>query len=364
MALNGAVMTVLLATARGNRLANRILAVLVGLISLRLLIYVLGFAGVYDNHPWVTFAPLDASLAFGPLLWLYLVSLTRGHLPSQWQWHFAPAILQLFYSSVAFSLPLATKLAWYGGPHLDVIAPLGLVALLCSCLIYLIMAWRRQRAYQQWLDNSFSERERWRLGWISAILAAFAATLLATAAAAIVNATIVPLTYFGRTPVIIASSLLAYTLGLLGWRHAALDLPAEPSEMANPNLSEPRPSRPATAFMTWASRVEAEGWWREEGLTLADVAKRLGTSERTLSRRLSEDGEQNFNQFINGLRVEAVMHEIAGGASVDLLTIALECGFNSKASFNRAFLRHTGTTPSRWRSSTLQIPPISAAGAT
>lgn len=116
--------------------------------------------------------------------------------------------------------------------------------------------------------------------------------------------------------------------------------------------------------MTWASRVEAEGWWREEGLTLADVAKRLGTSERTLSRRLSEDGEQNFNQFINGLRVEAVMHAIAGGASVDLLTIALKCGFNSKASFNRAFLRHTGTTPSRWRSSTLQIPPISAAGAT
>ena len=364
LALNGAVMAALLIAARGNQAANRFLAALVGLISLRLVIYVLGFAGVYDNHPWVTFAPLDASLAFGPLLWLYVVSLTRGGPPPRWPWHLTPAVIQLSYSLAAFALPLEAKLRLFRGPHLDVVAPVGFVALLLSCVLYLSMAWRRQRIYQRWLDDSFSDRERWRLEWMTAILAAFAVTALAAFVAAVVNVAIKPLNYFDRTPVIITSSLLAYVLGLLGWHHASLDLPVQPSEIQNVRAPEPRASRPAAAFPTWSRRIEAGGWWREDGLTLADVARRLGTSERTLSRSLSEGAGRNFNEFINGLRVEAVMRAISGGTHADLLAIALECGFSSKASFNRAFLRHTGMTPSRWRSSTSQIPPIGTFGAT
>ena len=45
LALNGLLMTGLLVAAPGNGLANYFLGALSGLISLRLLIYVLGFAG-------------------------------------------------------------------------------------------------------------------------------------------------------------------------------------------------------------------------------------------------------------------------------------------------------------------------------
>lgn len=363
LALNGVLMAALLGAVRDNRTAHRFLAALVGLISLRLMIYVLGFAGMYDDHPWITFAPLDASLAFGPLLWLYLETLTRGAPPRRWGLHLAPAVLQLAYYSVAFALPLELKLQWFRGPHLETVQPIGMVALLVSCTVYLALSWRRQRNYQHWLDDRFSNRERWRLGWMTAILIAFAATLALALLAAIINATVMPVDYFGRTPVMIASSLLAYALGLLGWRHAALDLPVQPPVGTPPDAPEQKTSRPASVFPTWASRVEAEGWWREEGLTLSQLAARLGTSERTLSRGLSEGAGCNFNTFINDLRVQAVMRAIAGGARTDLLSVALDHGFSSKASFNRAFLRHTGTTPSRWRASASQIPPIEAPGA-
>ncbi len=361
LALNGVLMGALLVTSGHNRTANRLLSALVVLISVRLAIYVLGFAGVYDEHPWITFAPLDASLAFGPLLWLYVEALTRGRLPAHWRLHLLPAASQIAYSCVAFALPLGAKLRWFQGPHLNWIEPAGLVALLASCTVYLALAWRRQHDYQQWLDDSFADRERWRLGWMTAILAAFAATAATAAVTAIIDAAVTPVDYFGRTTVVIASSLLAYALGLLGWRHGALDLPAQP---LTEEIPEPRPSRAASAFPAWSRRVDAGGWWREEGLTLSEVARRLATSERTLSRALSEGAGCNFNAFVNGLRVEAVMRAINAGARDDLLTLALDCGFNSKASFNRAFLRHTGMPPSRWRASAAQIPPIEAAGAT
>lgn len=362
LALNGALMAVLLFATPGTRGANRVLAGLVALITLRLLIYVIGFAGLYDDYPWITFAPLDASLAFGPLLWLYVFRLTRQFLPRHWGWHFVPVAAQLTYSLVAFSLPLGTKLWWFRGPHLNLVEPVGFVAMLISCACYLILAWRRQQEYQRWLDDSFANREAWRLGWITAILAAFAATLLVAILAAVVNAAVAPLDYFSRTPVIIASSLLAYALGLLGWRNAGLNLPAQPLSIAALDDPEPNPSRLATAFARWAMRIDSEQWWREDSLTLGEVASRLGTSERTFSRALSKAAGCNFNVFINGLRVEAVKRAIAAGSSSDMLSLAFECGFNSKASFNRAFLRQTGMTPTRWRTTKLQMPPIDPVG--
>lgn len=352
----------------GVRSANRILALLVALISLRLLIYVFGFAGLYDDHPWITFAPLDASLAFGPLIWLAIVRLTTETLPRHWRWHFLPVLVQLTYSFIAFSLPLDDKLRWFRGPHLDYVEPLGLLAMLSSSATYLYLGWQRQRDYQRWLDEHFADREPWRLGWITAILAAFALTFLVALAAAGVNATVIPLDYFNRTPVIIASSLLAYALGLLGWRHADLQLPPQPIDAQpsddNDAVSAPQsqPSRPAAAFGQWAARIEGDEWWRENGLTLAKVAKRLGTSERTLSRGLSEAAGCNFNMFINRLRVNAVIGTMAQDSQSDLLALAFDAGFNSKASFNRAFRRQTGMTPSQWRASASQVPPIEQAG--
>ncbi len=362
LALNGGLMAALLFATPGTRRANQFLAWLVTLISLRLVIYVLGFAGIYDDHPWITFAPLDASFAFGPLLWLYVVRLTRADLPQRWPLHFVPAAGQLAYSLIAFAMPLDLKLAWFRGPHLELIEPGGLIVMLASCIAYLTLACLRQRDYQRWLDESYANRDTWRLDWITAILAAFMLTVLVAVAAAIVNAAVVRLDYFSRTPVVIASSLLAYLLGLLGWRHAALDLPAQPDVLAEERNSVASISRPASALAGWANRIEAEQWWREEGLSLAEVARRLGTSERSLSRSLSEGAGRNFNTYINGLRIEAVKRGLVADRRTDLLSLALDCGFNSKASFNRAFLRHTGMTPSRWRADSSQIPPIDGTG--
>ena len=361
LAFNGGILATLVATGRGNHTANRLLATLVGLISLRLAIYVLGFAGMYDDYPWLTFAPLDVSLSFGPLLWLYICALTRGQLPEHWKRHFIPAAMQFAYFCTTFALPIDAKLQWYRGEHLDIVEPLGLAALLLSSSAYLVATWRRQRGYQRWLDERFADRDQWRLGWLTAIVTAFAITLGAAVVAAIINQIIAPLDYFGRTPVIVASSLLAYALGLLGWRHAALNLPNQTARLEI-NARGAKVTRAGTLFATWARRVETQGWWREEGVTLSGIARRLGVSERTLSRGLSEGSGGNFNAFINGLRVSAVMRAIEFGTEQDLLTIALNSGFNSKASFNRAFLKHTGMPPSRWRALASHNSPIATTG--
>jgi AraC-like DNA-binding protein len=82
----------------------------------------------------------------------------------------------------------------------------------------------------------------------------------------------------------------------------------------------------------------------------------MSTQERFLAllfavaQVLNEGLAVNFYEFVNEYRVREAQSRIADPRSADqtLLTIAFESGFNSKASFNRAFKRVTGQTPSAY----------------
>jgi AraC-like DNA-binding protein len=85
----------------------------------------------------------------------------------------------------------------------------------------------------------------------------------------------------------------------------------------------------------------------EPQLTLSELAPRLQTNTSVLSRAINAGFGQNFNDFINDFRVRAVREKLERGEArrLTLMSIALDCGFNSKATFNRAFRKHTGMSP-------------------
>jgi AraC-like DNA-binding protein len=100
----------------------------------------------------------------------------------------------------------------------------------------------------------------------------------------------------------------------------------------------------------WRQATEAAGWWREPDLTLAELARRLGTNTAYLSRAVNEGLGMNFNAFVNRMRAEEVARRMQADPDArDLLQLALEAGFSSKATFNRAFLAALGVTPSAFR---------------
>ncbi|AII54365.1 helix-turn-helix domain-containing protein [Hymenobacter sp. APR13] len=88
--------------------------------------------------------------------------------------------------------------------------------------------------------------------------------------------------------------------------------------------------------------------WPE--LSLPQLSQQLGVSVHHVSRVINEWGGQHFYDFVNGYRVAAVRERLRAGAHhrLTLLGVALECGFNSKASFNRAFHKTTGLTPTAY----------------
>ena len=101
----------------------------------------------------------------------------------------------------------------------------------------------------------------------------------------------------------------------------------------------------------WKSKFETliqeEELFQNPELTLTDVARKLKTNAAVISRTINQGFQMNFNDCINNYRIEAVKIRFVNGEhkKSTLLGIAYDCGFNSKATFNRAFKKNTGKTP-------------------
>ncbi|TMP26134.1 hypothetical protein CWB99_19315 [Pseudoalteromonas rubra] len=80
------------------------------------------------------------------------------------------------------------------------------------------------------------------------------------------------------------------------------------------------------------------------------LAEKLNISRHQLSDVLALHSSGGFYELINQLRVDAVIEELIKRPTSDrLISIAYDCGFNSKSSFNQVFKKHTGKTPSQYR---------------
>jgi AraC-like DNA-binding protein len=364
-AANGALLASLVLLPSGRHRGSPWLAALIGSMALRTVPYVLGYAGLYDLHPALTFAPFDLTLAWGPLLWAYVSTLSSGA-PAPTRWHFVPVALQVAYQLICFALPLDTKWAWYSGTHLRIVEPVGTVLVLASLGAYSLAAWRAYERWQHWLDQNVSNREESRLGWLRIMLLGIAGTGVLGVAMMFVHHVVFPLDYFARLPIIVALAGTTYLLGLLAYRYGRYAIPMGTvlvREPADPSATTTSTAKDyAAQANTWRAQVLTNGWHRDPLLTLAKLSTLLETSPRTLSRTLNEGLGESFNVFINRLRVNEAAERLCQPDAPEVLRVALDAGFSNKASFNRAFKQHTGTTPTDVRrrgdqQSTAQIPP-------
>ncbi|NER16725.1 helix-turn-helix domain-containing protein [Spongiivirga citrea] len=85
-------------------------------------------------------------------------------------------------------------------------------------------------------------------------------------------------------------------------------------------------------------------------LTLGMLANEIDLSDKKLSALLNKYLNTSFYDYINSYRIEEVKKRLHNreNEKFTLLSIAFDCGFNSKASFNRIFKNQIGISPSQF----------------
>lgn len=91
--------------------------------------------------------------------------------------------------------------------------------------------------------------------------------------------------------------------------------------------------------------------YTDSTLNREKVAEQLGISAGYLSQIINTITEDNFANYINRYRVEAVKEMISNSEyeNYNLLAMGLESGFTSKATFYKTFKKHTGQTPNEYK---------------
>lgn len=136
---------------------------------------------------------------------------------------------------------------------------------------------------------------------------------------------------------------------LLKLNLASLESQSEDSQKySNSNLSDDKKEAIQEAFIKLI--IEEEGF-KDQALNLEVVAKKLNVSRTYLSQVINETYDQNFNSFINECRVNLAKKYLLS-PQYELYSIqgvAETVGFKSISSFNSAFKKNTGLTPSYYR---------------
>lgn len=99
--------------------------------------------------------------------------------------------------------------------------------------------------------------------------------------------------------------------------------------------------------------MQQERLYAESGLTIGDLAERVSVQEYRLRKLINQSLHyRNFNQFLNQYRIEEAARRLLDPAEehIPISSIALDVGYASLSSFNKAFKETHGVTPSVYRS--------------
>ncbi len=97
------------------------------------------------------------------------------------------------------------------------------------------------------------------------------------------------------------------------------------------------------------SIMEEERIYLDEGLTLANLAGRLGVTVHQLSELLNARLGTGFKGYVNAFRVDEARRLLEHDGGLTALAVGMSVGFNSKSAYYSAFSAATGMTPQEYR---------------
>lgn len=302
-------------------------------------------SGVFLQDANYYFRPIYYSFGFGPLLYFYVRSIVNSAFRFQLKdlIHFIPMLLQgALY--VYLSFRDYSYRSWYWQDvHLPYTYRIEFDGTFISIAIYLFFAIRLLKDYQFWSKESYSELSQQNLNWLRIVLILLLVLVVQWFVEVILR-DVYDNYSFQYTPVIMGllTLYLAYRAFMQSDQAAIV---YEPTQKENIPLAFD-----ADVLDSILRRMTQDKDYLAPKLSLKTFAANCKLPQKTVSQYLNQHLKLTFHDFVNGYRVTA-FKEMVATAKLDHQTlegVAYDCGFNSKATFNRIFKKITGMTPSQY----------------
>ncbi len=360
--------------------SNYWLSFFIFLCALYIAPWMLGFAGWYDNQPYrdiLFYTPFQHLLLIGPVIYFYTQSLLNPsfRLHRQNLLHFIPGIAYLIYILCLWIYDkfIANDYFFYkDGMDKDFESWYQNLGLL-SMMLYFIVSIRYYNLYRKLMYQVVSYADSILFKWIKTYLYAFLVMLSLPIILDIVSSFYPEIeSYTGTWWFFLFFSIIMYYIAITGYSNAIVTkipfdvsvFPNQPALLLYEGKNEEETcidieqetftEQESPETILWKNKIERliqnEKLYQNPELTLTDLAKKLDTNATLISKSINQGFGLNFNDFINQYRIDAVKKAFETGEhkKSTLLGIAFDSGFNSKATFNRAFKKNTGLSPKHY----------------
>lgn len=361
-------LVVLLLSKNNKSKADKILVLWLALTGIQMTLFYLYYTGAFFTFPFFLGLELPLPLVHGPLLYLYTCALTDQPVKGKYSvFHLIPVLI-FYVLMIPFVLNTSEyKIAVYqhkGQGYEGLIKAMNIVAVL-SGITYVCLSLYSLHRHQRNLYNQFSYTERINLAWLRYLIFGIATIWIAV--------------IWGRDQYIYGlGTFFVFFIGYFGIKQVGIftsNHAVKPDQILIPaailNLPEQKENDPEEVIIDQPvekSKYQKSGLQDEDAviihqkvigymqkdklyldpeLTLVDLAQKLKIHPNTLSQVINSKEKKNFYDFVNAHRIEEFKRVISQPESqqYSLLGLALQCGFNSKTSFNRNFKKTTGLTP-------------------
>jgi AraC-like DNA-binding protein len=357
----------LLLSKKRKSVSDQILTLWMFLITVYLFLQYIEITQDIYRFPALLGVELPLPLLQAVFLYLYVGSAT-GQLPRRrglLALHFVPAAAMYLYLVTFFVLPGEQKIAVYKsyGAGYEFFNMIRTSATVLSGIVYVAWSTILLRRHRHAIRDRFSDLHRVNLEWLQVLTCGLGGIWLLVI-------------FFGNDLLIMCGVVLfVFLIGFFGVRQVDIfrqGVPEpEPSgqEATEPHVAGEKKKYPKSGLTEEASEklhrallqlMSEQGLYKESELSITDLASRLDVHPNYLSQIINQREGKNFYDFVNGYRVEEFKRVIAipKNQHLTLLSLAFDCGFNSKSSFNRYFKKATGETPSQYFTSlTGSLPP-------
>lgn len=348
----------ILLTKKNKTTSDKILAVWLLVIACHLSLFAILITKSYLTFPYVLGLEKPIALLHGPLIYLYTVSLTSPSSINRKSFlHFIPFLLSIASMISFLLLSPDKKLIAYqnNGEGYVLLLALTLGATILSGIIYCALSFQNLIMHKKKIKENFSYSEKINLQWLSILIIGISCIWLSviygndelTFTAVIIY--VLYIGFFGIKQVGIFHSSYNYALPHKNEiEESALDI-------ANSDDEKYEKSRLGNLQLQAIHEKLNELMKKEKlhltpELSLAMVAEQLNIHPNTLSEVINRAEQKNFFDYINTLRVKEFKERVLmpENQKYTLLSLAFECGFNSKTAFNRNFKNVTGKSPSQF----------------
>lgn len=348
-AIQGFISAVLLFKSQKNKRPNRLLAWILIFLSLACLnLYLLEtiteITSLFLQILEAT-VPMIIIMPLGPLVYLYVRALLNParEFTRNERLHFAPTLLDILPNILAVFFILGAilriEIQFSFGEFSDSYQKYLDIPRWISLTVYVTMAARLLKPH----INQGKKHIKWVKYFVGCFAIFQGVWLLHLVPYIVPSFSNRLLEVVGWYPLYIPIVILVYWLGINGILQSRSAFEVSPNSLTDGEADK--------LLYQLQQTIQQDQLFLNPSLSLGQLVKQSGIPQKKISAVLNQHEGKSFNEFINEFRVEEVKRRLItpDHQHLTMVGVALECGFNSQATFQRVFKSVTNQSPREFR---------------